>query len=137
MIIKTTKTALLLFCINWVVFSGCSSKTEPRTEPLPSLTWAQGCVELAPDQGTYRLTGLCCTSISFPSINLNKNRTFSVTATYFTFNGAGFINFPVVVNGDLSPDESTLILNYSINSTLTSHTLKLGQPKVSCDCGCD
>jgi hypothetical protein len=127
------KTVSLLIFIACAFGFGCSSKTEP----LPTDTWSQGCIELAPYQGTYKLSGLCCTSINFPQLRLDKNRAFSVKGTYYTFNGAGIINFPLVVNGQLSPDASTLSLSYSINSTLTTHTLKPGDAIVSCDCSCN
>jgi hypothetical protein len=127
------KAILLLTCISCLVFSGCSSKMEL----LPADTWSEGCAEFTPSQGAYRLVGLCCTSITFPEIKLDKGRAFSVKATYYTFNGAGIINFPLTVNGQLSNDGSTLTLKYSINSTLTVHTLKLGRATVSCDCGCN
>ena len=126
------KLALLLLFVSCVLWSGCSPK-----DLLPNNTWSQGCAEFAPYQGTYRLSGLCCTNIVFPQISLDKNQSFSVKATYYTFNGAGTINFPLVVDGKLSPDRKILALSYSINSALTIHTLKLGRPIVSCDCGCD
>lgn len=133
------KAALLLCFLICVFYSGCSFKESSPSfrEPLPTDTWSQGCAEFALYQGTYRLSGLCCTSITFPQISTDKNRSFAVKATYYTFNGADIINFPLVVDGRLSPDGTTLTLSYSINSTLTTHTLKSGKAIVSCDCGCD
>jgi len=49
----------------------------------------------------YRLSGLCCTSITFPQIRMGKNQSFTVDATYYTFNGAVISNVPVVVVGGL------------------------------------
>ena len=126
------KTISFLLFANYVFLSTCSFG-----QLLPTDTWSQDCVELAPYQGTYKLSGLCCTSITLPQIDLDKTRFFLIIAMYYTFNGAGIINFPIAVNGELSLDRKTLILNYSINSILYTHILKPGKATTSCDCVCD
>ena len=126
------KTALLFLFASYVIWP-----TDCYGQLLPSDTWSQDCVELAPYQGTDRLTGLCCTSITFPQIDLGKNRFFLVIATYYTFNGTGLINFPLVVNGELSAGGKVLTLSYWINGALTTHVLKRGKAVGSCHCVCD
>lgn len=126
------KAVLLLFCVSYLTLSACSSKLEP----LPENVWSEGCAQFSRYQGSYKLLGLCCTSIIFPEIKLDKNKAFSVRATYSTFNGAGTTDLPLTVDGQLSDDGNTLTLKYSVNSVLTVNTLKLGRAIVSCDCGC-
>ncbi|WP_147368023.1 hypothetical protein [Fibrisoma montanum] len=121
----------LLACCTFAV--GCSS----QTEVLPTDTWSDGCVELAPYQNGYRLNGICCSYILMPSLRIDRNQTFAVKASYYTFNGAGFIDMPADVRGELSPDGRTLTLRYTVNGSTTTHTLEPGSARMACLCGCD
>lgn len=124
-------TGVLLLMV-WALFIGCTTK-----DPLPADRWSEGCVELAPYSAGYRLSGICCSYILLPTINLNRDHNFSVKAEYYTFNGASFVAIPTVINGQLSPDGKVLTITYLLNSTVTTHVLQAGQATVSCHCGCD
>ena len=106
-----------------VAFSRCSSK-----EPLPTDVWSSACVQLAPYMDVYRLTGICCSYIEFPKLELRKDRTFSSKATAYNFNGGGYTPVPTIVSGQLSSDRSALVIN--------SYTLKPGYATASCYCAC-
>ncbi len=123
----------LLFLLGWFVLLSCS----PKTEPLPVDSWVGGCIELAPYEGAYRLTGICCEYIVLPEIKLDNNRSFAVKGTYFTFTGAGFANIPILIRGQLAPDGSTLTISYSVNSVLATYTLRPGKATAVCFCACD
>ena len=119
-------TSRLLFVVGVILF-GCSSK-----EPLPTQVWSQSCVQLAPYKDVYRLTGMCCSYLEFPKIDLKKDLTFSVEASLYVFNGAGYIGTPTVMSGYLSVDENTLTVNYLSES----YALKPGYATASCYCIC-
>ena len=135
------KRCLLIIILSYLILSGCSPKSEPSPtgpgSPLPTDTWSQSCVELSPYQGINRLRGMCCSYVTFPNVSLDNNRSFSVAGTYYTFNGAGYINYPVTLSGKLSADATTLTISYSVNGVLSTYTLKPGQATASCYCGCD
>lgn len=111
--------------------SSCKSKN-----PLPTETWSSGCVELAPFEGAYRLTGVCCEFVLLPIIKINEERAFKVKGSYHSFTGAGFSNIPIEISGDLSPDNKTLTLRYSVNTQENQFVLKPGKAIIMCDCVC-
>ncbi|CCH54001.1 hypothetical protein BN8_03138 [Fibrisoma limi BUZ 3] len=127
------KPVALLLIVYCAFIVGCSS----RTEVLPADTWSEGCVELAPYQNGYRLNGMCCSYILMPTLRIDRNQTFTVKASYYTFNGAGFIDIPTNVRGELSPNRRTLTLRYTVNGSTTTHTLEPGRARMYCLCGCD
>ncbi|GAB4016266.1 hypothetical protein [Spirosoma koreense] len=127
------RTVLRLLCIIWALAFSCS----PKSDPLPADRWAEGCIQLAPYEGAYRLSGMCCSYVSIPEIKLDPNRTFVSKGTFSTFTGAGFADFPATVSGQLSADGTTLTISYYVNSFQTTYTLRAGQAAVACLCGCD
>lgn len=133
----TLRKSVSLFVLTvWALVVSCRS-SDDSIGPLPHQVWSADCVQLSPRQNGYRIDGICCTYILLPAIALNRNRRFSVDADYHTFNGAGFIKFPTVLTGQLSGDGQTLTISYSVNSVLTTHTLKPGRAPATCFCGCD
>ncbi|GAB4051819.1 hypothetical protein [Spirosoma litoris] len=127
------KTNLLAYFFIWTVALGCS----PKTDPLPVDTWADGCIELAPYQGAYRLTGVCCEYITLPDIKLDSKGAFATKGTYSTFTGAGFADSPILIQGQLAPNGAALTISYTVNATLATYTLKPGKRTMACLCGCD
>ena len=127
----TSKLAISLLLLGWMLLIGCSSK-----DPLPVNTWSEGCVELTPSKDGYRISGICCAYVSLPGIILNGHA-FTVKADYYTFNGASFVPIPIVVNGKLSSNGKVLVITYSVHSTTTTHTLRPGNATSFCYCGCD
>ncbi len=125
-----------IFCIGLAFFtlSSCANKEK---DPLPAVIWSYNCVELAPFEGAYRLTGICCEYALLPSLSLDENKSFKVKGSYHSFTGAGFSNVPIEIIGDLSSDNSTLTLKYSVNSQESVFELKPGKAKMLCQCGCD
>ncbi|WP_381528686.1 hypothetical protein [Spirosoma soli] len=129
----TRKLRPILLGILWVCLLSC----QPKEEPLPVSVWSQACVELAPYQQGYRLSGICCEYIILPQLRLDRNKQFSVKAEYFTFTGAGFAGRPISVNGNLSANGQVLTISYSTGATVTTHELKPGAATAFCYCGCD
>ncbi|MGA0559307.1 hypothetical protein ACO2Q8_21790 [Larkinella sp. VNQ87] len=121
------KTVLLgvLICL----LGNCRSKTEV----LPSEVWSEGCAELAPYQGGYRLSGMCCEYVLLPG---PLSRSFQVNGTYHGFTGAGFSNIPIAITGTALSD-TTLVLSYSVNTKTSTFTLKPGRARMACNCACD
>lgn len=126
------KKRLFFLWLPAVTLSSCKSK-----DPLPAEIWSLGCVELAPFEGAFRLTGLCCEYVLLPAIKINKERSFKVKGSYHSFTGAGFSNIPVEVSGDLSPNSKVLILRYSVNAQSSLFVLKPGKAEKKRQCFCD
>lgn len=127
------KNRLILLTAIVIIFAGCHSETNV----LPADIWSRNCIQLAPDQDGYRLTGMCCAYALIPKITLTKNGVFSVNGTYHTFTGAGFDSRPLAVEGYLSPDGKVLTIKYTVNSNSVTLLLSPGMATVSCYCGCD
>lgn len=100
-------------------------------------TWADGCVQLAPDSSGYQLNGMCCAYLIIPKIKLNENRQFSTNANYYAFTGAGFAPNPTEIAGQLSPDGRMLTITYSVGSTTRTLRMRPGPATVTCDCFCN
>jgi hypothetical protein len=120
-----------LIVVIGILLTNCSNQ-----DVLPSTTWSEGCVELAPNGDGYRLNGICCAYLTLPMIKLNKNRRFSLKGDYYIFTGAGFASTPVKVTGALSADGGELVLTYSFGAGETKHSLKPGPANTFCYCGC-
>jgi hypothetical protein len=116
-----------------IILSSCNSKTDV----LPTEIWSAGCVELAPNQGEYRLSGMCCAYVLFPELKLTRKGSFKVNGTYHAYTGAGYSSIPIEIDGTLSSNRETLTLRYSVNSDPKIHQLQPGPALVSCYCACD
>jgi hypothetical protein len=127
------KQNLLFLIIITVMMIECRS----NTDVLPTGVWSAGCVELAPYQGSYRLSGMCCAYLLIPKIELNQARSFTVTGSYHAFTGAGFSNVPILITGQLSSNGNELTIGYSLNSSPVTYRLTSGPAKLACFCGCD
>ncbi|SFE41715.1 hypothetical protein SAMN05216167_113146 [Spirosoma endophyticum] len=120
------RTTSLFVALVSIVLSSCSPK-----EPLPEV-WSQSCVQLAPYQGIYRLTGMCCSTLDVPRIDVQSDLTFSTVGNLYTNRFADTAGRPILVTGNLSPDRSTLTIHYLTQS----YTLKPGYATASCYCVC-
>lgn len=127
------KKIVVLLCALACVVSGCRSGTDLL---LPMEIWSDGCVQLAPNKGAYRLSGMCCEYVSILEIQLARDGSFRVEGTYHSFTGAGFSSIPVRITGNLSQDKTTLTVNYP-GAPPGGYTLKPGPAKLACDCYCD
>ena len=127
------KSRLLFFSTLVAVSMGCQG----TSEVLPTDIWSEGCIELAPYQGDYRLAGMCCEYLLLPTLELTKSKSFAVKGSYHSFTGAGFSNVPIQVRGQLSPDGTELTIGYSLNASPVTHKLTAGRAKLACQCGCD
>ena len=128
------KNPVALFCVIVSILWSCQG-SQPSVPP--SQIWSEGCVQLAPDQGDYRLNGMCCEYVLLPGIDLTASSFFVVDGTYHSFTGAGFSSTPITITGSVSPDKNTLILHYSVNSVPAVYSLKPGPARIACDCYCD
>ena len=124
---------IFLFLFLIVLTAGCESEKDIS----PAEIWSAGCATFAPYEKEYRLSGMCCQYLVVPKIKIKKDNTFSAAAKLYTYNGSGFEDFSVTLNGRLSEDRESLDLNYRINGTTESFALKPGGATASCYCGCD
>ncbi len=127
------KTRLVILLLLMTLVLGCKS----GTDVLPSEIWSSGCVQLAPYQGGYQLTGICCTYVLLPPLKLTRQGSFTVAGSYHSFTGAGFSNVPISITGNLSSDKTTLTVRYSTGTVPEVYILKPGPATVICSCGCD
>ncbi|GHB58947.1 hypothetical protein [Persicitalea jodogahamensis] len=118
-------------CSLCILILGCKSK-----DPLPAEVWSSDCVELAPFEGAYRLTGVCCEYVLLPAIETNKKRTFKVKGSYHSFTGAGYTDIPIEITGNLAPNDTTLTLKYAVNSQENVFVLNPGSAEMKCQCFC-
>lgn len=133
-LLTTMNKRIALFCALLATLSGCHS----NTHVVPSEIWSAGCIELAPYQGSYRLSGMCCEYVLLPQIKLATGRSFAVNGTHHSYTGAGFNSTAIIIRGKIAPD-TTLTLSYSLPHRTTPDTYRLrqGPAQVSCQCGCD
>lgn len=127
------KNKLILLTVIIALFAGCRSETDV----IPVDTWSKSCIQLAPYQDGYRLTGMCCAYAQVPRVTLVKNGVFSVNGTYHSFTGAGFDSTPMQFMGYLSPDGKLLTIRYTVNANSVTIVLSPGAATVLCYCGCD
>lgn len=127
------KKYLILLAVIFVCFLGCRSEMDL----LPATAWSAGCIQLAPNEDGYRLSGMCCAYAQIPKVTLTRNRTFSVIGSYYAFTGAGYNSMPLEITGYLSPDGKTLTIDYLLNSVPVTYTLSLGYATVLCYCTCN
>lgn len=106
-------------------------------QPLAITTWADGCVQLAPDSNGFQLSGLCCAYIIIPPIRINENRQFITKAEYYAFTGAGYSPTSATVAGELAVDGRTLTITYSTGLITRSLRMQPGASTVLCLCGCN
>ncbi len=125
------KNLSLFLWLPFILFSGCKSQ-----DPLPAEVWSSDCVELAPFEGAYRLTGVCCEYVLLPAIETNKKRSFKVKGSYHSFTGAGYTDIPIEIMGNLAPNDTTLTLRYSVNSQESVFVLNPGKAEMKCQCFC-
>ncbi|GAB3921160.1 hypothetical protein [Larkinella terrae] len=118
--------------ITVLIVSGCQS----QTDVFPTDTWSEGCVELATNQGEYRLSGMCCAYAVFPLIDKAPKGSFKVSGRYYSFNGVEYASIPIEITGELTSKDPTLILSYTVGSQSKVHRLKPGRATMSCYCGC-
>lgn len=124
-------SALLLAL--FLSLNGCKSDREIS----PTDVWSEGCAVFTSSEDGYKLSGLCCEYLVIPKIKLKSNNSFTASAYYYSYTGAGFSDVPVTVKGKLSKDEKTLDLSYEINGATKSYSLKAGATMVYCSCSCD
>ena len=122
--------SILLFSL-WILLTSCNPK-----DPLPTTTWSEGSVQLAPDSDGFRLSGLCCAYAILPKIELNRKQKFSVKSDYYVFTGAGFSSVPIQIDGELSSDGRILTISYPRGSSVTTHRLQPGVATSQSNCGC-
>lgn len=132
------KKSVILFCLILAILSGCKSPIS-ETHVLSPEVWSEGCVELAPYQGSYRLSGVCCENVLLPKIELNINRSFSVNGTHHSYTGAGFNSTNIIIQGQISPDDNVLTLRYVLPHRPAPYTYRLtpNPAQLSCQCFCD
>ncbi|KAA9349245.1 hypothetical protein [Larkinella humicola] len=126
------KKRLTFWWLGLLTLSSCHS----RTEILPSEAWSEGCVELAPYQEGYRLSGMCCAYLLFPMVTQAQNGTFKVNGSYYSFSGVAYESVPAEVSGVYSSKDGILTLTYSAGTQSKIHKLKQGHAQMSCYCGC-
>lgn len=122
-----------LFFALFLSLNGCKSDREIP----PKGTWSEGCAVFSSFEDGYKLSGLCCEYLVFPKIKLKSNNSFTASASYHSFTGAGFSDVPVTVKGKLSKDEKTLGLSYEISGIAKSYSLKSDARIMYCSCYCD
>jgi len=126
------KSIILLFVCAFVAV-GCKSDKDIS----PGEVWSAGCVTFGSDDKGYKLSGICCAYVIVPKISIKSNNSFSSSATYYTFTGAGFQELPVTIHGKLSEDRKSLDLSYEVDGKIITFELSAGGPNMACLCGCD
>jgi hypothetical protein len=117
------------------ILSTCQSKPDV----VPNMVWSSGCIELSPEQGLYRLDGMCCAYVLMPPVDLTVSHAFAVSGSYHSFTGAGFDSTEITVYGQVLTGQKTLFLSYTLpgQSPAQNWLLQPGPAKLACQCGCD
>ncbi|WP_439583457.1 hypothetical protein [Dyadobacter bucti] len=122
------------FFILGLMLAGCRVKDKV----LPLDVWSQDCVELAPHENGYRLSGMCCSHLTLPQLNVNKKGIFITDGVYSSFTGAGFADTTLRVTGHMSEADSVLTIAYALDTlSIQKFRLKPGPRKKVCECFCD
>jgi hypothetical protein len=119
------------FFILSLMLAGCRVKDKV----LPLDIWSQDCVELAPYEEGYRLSGMCCSHLTLPQLSVNKKGIFITEGVYSSY---GIADTTIRVTGHISDADSLLTIAYSLDTlNIQKFRLKPGPRKKNCQCFCE
>lgn len=124
-----------LILLSLILIGGSCKNKEP--ERVPVEYWSTGCVEFAPENGGYKLSGMCCMWLELGVKEFRKGTTRAIKGTYHSFTGAGWAEFPAEATMKVSEagDKVTIILPTTGPDQV--YELTPGRAKTRCDCFCD
>ncbi|WP_159467495.1 hypothetical protein [Dyadobacter sp. 3J3] len=124
--------------ISLTICAVLSNSCKSEKEIFPEGEWHRNCISFRENLDGYQLGGLPCQFMDVPNLRIQKDKPFETMAIYHSFDGSGFSNDTIALNGNLSKDGQTLRLNYMLGSNSVDLTLVAGHSTELCtSIGCN